>query len=143
MAEIKLKATQTFDGIEGFVRKGDVFVVSSQERADKLHKLGFVEDVDQDAPVNQDKPLSDYKVDELKEKAKDLGIEGYSSLLKDELVAAIESYAYTNQEAPTEEGDGSPTNTPARLQTVESGSESEQPKAASKTTASTTESKEK
>lgn len=127
---IKLKSLQTFDGVEGFVRMGNVFEVASQERADKLKKLGFAEDVDQDAATNQEKKLEDYKVDELKAKAKDLQIDGYSTMLKDDLVEAISKLAYTNGEAPQDETAEEAPNTPARLQTLESGNESDQPKAA-------------
>lgn len=101
---IKLKATQTFEGIEGFVRKGQVFEVDNQERADKLvNELKFAEEADQDATVSQEKPLDKYTVKELKEKAKDLNIEGYSDMLKDELVATIEAESFTNGEQPNQE----------------------------------------
>lgn len=101
---IKLKATQTFEGIEGFVRRGQVFEVADQERADKLVKtLKFAEETDQDAAISQEKPLEDYTVKELKVKAKDLNIEGYSDLLKEDLVKAIEAAAYTNGEQPKEQ----------------------------------------
>lgn len=126
---LKLKALQTFDGVEGFVRMGNVFEVASDERADKLKKLGFAEDVDQDAATDQEKKLEDYKVDELKAKAKDLQIDGYSTMLKDDLVNAISKFAYTSGEAPKDDTADTP-NTPARLQTMESGNESDQPKAA-------------
>lgn len=129
---IKLKALQTFDGVEGFVRMGNVFEVASEERAEKLKKLNFAEDVDQDAATDQEKKLDDYKVDELKAKAKDLQIDGYSTMLKDDLVEAISKLAYTNGEAPQDETAGETPNTPARLQTLESGNESDQPKAATK-----------
>lgn len=106
---IKLKAVMTFEGIEGFVRKGQVFEVSSQERADKLVKtLKFAEHVDQDTAVDQEKPLKDYTVKELKEKAKDLHIDGYSGLVKDELISAIEEKAFTNGKEQTEETNGDP-----------------------------------
>lgn len=114
---IKLKATQTFEGIEGFVRRGQVFEVADQERADKLVKgLKFAELADQDAPVNQEKTLSDYTVKELKQKAKDLDIDGYSDMLKDELVQAIEGAAFTDGEQPKK--DQETNEDPAQLQDV-------------------------
>ena len=101
---IKLKATQTFEGIEGFVRRGQVFEVADQERVDKLVKeLKFAEETDQDATISQEKKLEDYTVKELKVKAKDLNIDGYSDLLKEDLVKAIEAAAYTNGEQPKEQ----------------------------------------
>lgn len=103
---IKLKATQTFEGIEGFVRRGQVFEVADQERVDKLVKeLKFAEETDQDATISQEKKLEDYTVKELKVKAKDLNIDGYSDLLKEDLVKAIEAAAYTNGEQPKEQAE--------------------------------------
>lgn len=121
---IKLKATQTFEGIEGFVRRGQVFEVADQTRADKLVKeLKFAEEADQDAPTNQEKALSDYTVKELKVKAKDLNIDGYSDMLKDDLVAAIEGAAFTNGKETT----GAETNNdPAQVQDVVNFEETEQ-----------------
>ena len=113
---IKLKATQTFEGTEGFVRRGQVFEAANQERADKLvNELKFAEYTDQDAPVNQEKALKDYTVKELKEKAKDLNIDGYSDMLKDQLVQAIEGAAFTNGEQSTEDEENEG---PAQLQDV-------------------------
>lgn len=114
---IKLKATQTFEGIEGFVRRGQVFEVADQERADKLVKgLKFAELADQDAAINQEKTLQDYTVKELKQKAKDLDIDGYSEMLKDELVQAIEGAAFTDGEQPKENQETN--DDPAQLQDV-------------------------
>lgn len=125
---IKLKATQTFEGIEGFVRKGQVFEVADQERSDKLVKeLKFAEETDQDAPVNQEKALSDYTVKELKEKAKDLHIDGYSELLKDDLVAAIEGAAFTKGEQPPRR-ESQTANDPAQSQDVVNFEQEEEPK---------------
>lgn len=152
MAKIKLVANQSFDGVEGFVKSGETFEVANEERAKKLvEELKFADYTDADAEVTQEHSLEDYTVPELKERAKDLNIEGYSNLLKDELIAAIQQVTTsrtTNDGAATtsNEPDNTTeqtnrtaaatttnetvnetatdeTNTPAQLQTTKTGNE--------------------
>ena len=78
MAEYKLKAIRSFQGDEGTVRRGDIFSVDNEERADVLKKLELAENAPSGAEITnfqqKNEELKGLKVDELKKIAEEEGV---------------------------------------------------------------------
>lgn len=93
MAEYKLKALRSYQGDEGTVRRGDIFSVESEERADVLKKLELAETAPNGAEITnfhqKNKQLQEMKVDELKEVAESEGVNIPDDALKEDIKTAI------------------------------------------------------
>lgn len=100
MAEIKLTALRTFEGTEGLIRRGDVFKVESDERAENLKRLSLATDADKDADITnfsqRNKELDSLKKEELIETAEKEGVSFEGDAQKDEIKAAILRHRESN-----------------------------------------------
>lgn len=67
---------------------GSFYTSEEFERVKELEEKGYIKANDSVSSLNSD---DEPTVKELKAKAKELGLEGYSKLSKDELIALIES----------------------------------------------------
>jgi hypothetical protein len=93
MADVKLQALRTFSGNEGLIRRGDVFTVDSQERADQLLKLDLVQEAESDAEVTnysqRNEELNDMTKDDLVKVADDEGVSYSDGATKADIKNAI------------------------------------------------------
>lgn len=93
MAKQKLTALRTFEGNEGLIRRGDVFEVTRNDRADQLKKLQLAEAAPDDAKVTNlgqlNSTLSDTSRTDLEKQAKALDVRFTDDTTDDALRAAI------------------------------------------------------
>lgn len=90
---VKMKAVRSFEGTEGFIRRGDIFEVETQERADELSRLELATTDGADGDVTnyaqRNAELEDMTKDELKATADAENIDYPDDILKEDLKQLI------------------------------------------------------